>query len=952
MALVVSAQTKEYIHLWLYALALAFQIEVQDLVLGDKAAEGAFHLMELITGEPDQAPEDLEDMKLDWEPEEQALPKELLYLWQKAKTGERLEVRELLEQVPKFKDIPAKAPENNHKPSPNDKQLRVLQNSLLHSLRLFGHTYHLLQERSAEQDGQTTFQQAWKFLADIYFKLEETRKESAIPGSTAASDQLFTKNDINNALLHQKIKGFRPFGPRTFYRRYSPTLSGVGAYSFRPLSAKGKSGGKSGFGFGYGSQKPTQLGRGFGYGSQKGGASRGYGSRGRGKGMPKTGAMPFAHFPSQAEVRRRPREEEFNFEPEGSLAMVATGQRCPDLGDQVNSGGFIPNPPSASDFAKQTPHQVSPGHGFDCYSGARIFGGGSSQGDRSLLSQASDSMVLDQENGRRQTEIETHCRLSRTKQVLYSKAFSHGPFRYHNPLFTERDVGLQSRPKACILPSSSGRKFETLPLSKRRYKSVPVSRSPLWDKYHSLSVDQDHASTTKNLEEAGYSNICLPRRHFGGWIHPQKSAKRSYSCPANTAGRWDASQHKKCVLEPTQKVQHLGFILDFVAGTLQVPGPKMASLRKEMGKVVKMEQMSVRKMASILGSVRACLPAVPFLRAFTDQMLQFVSHSKHFGWNKVLPVPAQLKVQLLEVRNLMLTWAGRPFGHKESSMILYSDSSQLGWAGVRIDSPQIIQDFWRDKVSQHINWKEIQAAMDTVRSFTSHSQKVTLCVDNVVTFAYLSKCGGRLPHLNALVRPFLQWCIDHKIELQLQLVKSQQCLADGPSRTPQDKGDYTLDKVLFQTLRKNFLPFVNPKVDMFATPSNTQLPQFVAKYPHWQAYLVDALKCPLWDVWDCYASPPWTIISHWLHRLRQNPHLTCLFVCPYWVSTYWWPLLTKLVHPAAPQVLVPPYWGMFQNCYGISMPPPRWPLLCVILSGKFYRGNKFRMKPLTLTWEE
>ena len=40
----------------------------------------------------------------------------------------------------------------------------------------------------------------------------------------------------------------------------------------------------------------------------------------------------------------------------------------------------------------------------------------------------------------------------------------------------------------------------------------------------------------------------------------------------------------------------------------------------------------------------------------------------------------------------------------------------------------------------------------------------------------------------------------------------------------------------------------------------------------------------------------------------------------------------------------PPYGGMFRNCQGQFMPPPRWPLLCTVLSGQHWRADKFRLK--------
>ena len=91
---------------------------------------------------------------------------------------------------------------------------------------------------------------------------------------------------------------------------------------------------------------------------------------------------------------------------------------------------------------------------------------------------------------------------------------------------------------------------------------------------------------------------------------------------------------KKCVLEPTQVINHLGFSLNLKEGKLQISPQKLKMVKKkELGKLVTKENLSCRKMASILGQVRSFLVALPFLRAFTDTMCQFVNISTQKGWN-------------------------------------------------------------------------------------------------------------------------------------------------------------------------------------------------------------------------------------------------------------------------------------------------------------------------------
>ena len=110
-------------------------------------------------------------------------------------------------------------------------------------------------------------------------------------------------------------------------------------------------------------------------------------------------------------------------------------------------------------------------------------------------------------------------------------------------------------------------------------------------------------------------------------------------------------------------------------------------------------------------------------------------------------------------------------------------------------------------------------------------------------------------------------------------------LADPINRWSADKGDYNPDQNLFIWLQNDFSQRGKLKTDMFASPGNSQLPQFVTRWPHWQAVAIDALQCPLNNLGMLYANPPWAVIGKWLHRLRENPKVICLVGCTYWVST-------------------------------------------------------------------
>ena len=299
----------------------------------------------------------------------------------------------------------------------------------------------------------------------------------------------------------------------------------------------------------------------------------------------------------------------------------------------------------------------------------------------------------------------------------------------------------------------------------------------------------------------------------------------------------------------------------------------------------------------------------------------------------------------MELKSLMDSWKGRPFSTPVQVRTFHSDSSTTGWGGIDLDTNTILQDFWRDKKFLHINVKELLAAIHTILSFGRKKDHIHLCVDNTVTFYYLQRGGGRLEHLNRHMQVLWRWLMENQVTLTTQLVPSAQCRADWLSRG-QDHGDYTLDGQVFTQVRQLLAPWVKPNWDMFCSPSNAKFPNFSCRFPHHQAKLVNSLHCPLEEVFHCYANPPWTLIGAWLHRLWKNPHIRCLMVCPFWVSAPSWPLLIRMQVPHSLAVKVAPREGLFINCFHEKMPPTRWPLLCVTLSGASYRANKKHLNRL------
>ena len=212
----------------------------------------------------------------------------------------------------------------------------------------------------------------------------------------------------------------------------------------------------------------------------------------------------------------------------------------------------------------------------------------------------------------------------------------------------------------------------------------------------------------------------------------------------------------KSLLEPVQQLEALGLELDMRKGLLLVPHHKRKGYRREAGKFLTMKVVKPRKVAAILGRFRSLLPTLPALRAFSDLLVAFVNRHAALGWDVSHPVPQQLRDQVVLIKELLTEWPGRPFlrAISQHAVHLASDATPIGWGGLDLKCPScVVHDFWQ--FSTHINNQELAAAIHTTMSLARPRDFVLLDIDSSVAFSYLSKSGGKVARLNALLRPFL-----------------------------------------------------------------------------------------------------------------------------------------------------------------------------------------------------
>ena len=971
----VSSRVEEYRDAFLFALAMALEVEIQGIDLGDRASEVAYHLCSLVTapeGSPAEyqegspgtaqqeapAPEE-ESEGLEWDEPTVSLPRELEYIWSQVALGKRkLELRSVLEDLPKFTSLPTRAPENNFRGDGRkeiDKTMRTWQQQILHMLRMQAVVYAGGFDAEPE-DLKRLHQQLFQLMCELYHRMSAHRKESSVPGSVATTEAvLFEKEELQNVAQTQRVNQMGRKGVQEIRQVFNQKIITLPSSGFNTFSAKGKGFrpyGMAGRAKGFSMQNRRDQGghlylhsgmapRSFkGFKGAKGG---------RGRGVPNGKNRQSGRFLSLSKATELP-----NLVAKAWRLIRFTGNH------QKWNSSFKGR---AGRLEGTTPHIYSQDPGRD-HRGRRGVdrlyavwcGSGDAPTARPALGRllsgkrhrSFGSLVYHNQTGaHRSGKEEVDCRLSSNQQTLALQDVQNGTLGAHFSVFAPRFVGNKNRLEGRIFSSRARRCLAKMRQLACGPKDLQVRCSPIWAENPPRALDSIDESFGVSLEKKRNPMFCVPRRHLVRWKGQTQAGDRHVIRAGNPTGFRIGSQPKeKCV--GTHTTSHAFGVSDrFCHGHPRSPPRKTEGRQKRFGKNSDGNDMSPRKMAAILGQVRSFNQAIPALRSFTDKILKFVRLHSTVGWDQKQPVPGDMKEELSSLKDLLQNWKGRPLGERLPHRTIHSDSSDYCWGAKDITTGNVTMEYWRNQRHLHINTKELGAAVQAVQALGQKGDHISLCVDNLVAFHYLRK-GGRVPYLNKLMRDLWHWCWDKDITVTPRLVPSSEDQADYLTRNI-DHGDYTLDSALFGQLKQLVKPWVQPSWDMFASPGNKKYPNFVSRFPHAGAAKVDALTCSLEGVGHCYANPPWKIIHQWLMRLKQNPHLTCWLIVPFWDSMSWFPLLAKMQVPKSKAHIIEPYWGMFTNCLGEGMPPPRWRLLSIVLSGGCWKEGKCRIRALPLT---
>ena len=350
---------------------------------------------------------------------------------------------------------------------------------------------------------------------------------------------------------------------------------------------------------------------------------------------------------------------------------------------------------------------------------------------------------------------------------------------------------------------------------------------------------------------------------------------------------------RKSVLEPTQEVVFLGFILNSRDMIISLTPEKATKLKRLCLAAIDKQKISIRTLAQLVGQMVATFPGVErgkvyYRRLDNEKSTQLQRSKGNYETEFQLP-PYCLDDLHWWVDNIEN--ANNPISHEPPSIIIQSDASKTGWGGVR--QGKSTGGSWSSQENQnHINYLELLAAFLTLKALCSQEKQIHIMmeIDNTTAVSYINNMGGTKKLCNDITREIWEWCFQKEIWLSARhLPGHQNTTADAESRRQHDNTEWQLNPNIFKKLIQRWPA---PSIDLFASRLNCQIKPFISWKPDPEALLCDAFTSKWTEKF--YAFPPFSLISKVLVKI-ENDHAEGILIAPWWPTQPWFAKLARMI---------------------------------------------------------
>jgi hypothetical protein len=353
---------------------------------------------------------------------------------------------------------------------------------------------------------------------------------------------------------------------------------------------------------------------------------------------------------------------------------------------------------------------------------------------------------------------------------------------------------------------------------------------------------------------------------------------------------------KKSVLLPSQRIEHLGFVLNTKNMTASLPLKKLRDIRRSIKQVLDHpNRQSPRIIHSLTMRIQAATFAIFPARLYTRHLLYYKNQmvKTEADWDLPRPLDQASKDELNWWYFNLQKWNGRSLLTATPTQTIFVDASDTGWGCSW--NKQRAHGYWTPlEAAQSINWRELKAVHLALKTFPIPANSTILIrTDSTTSLSYINKQGGtRSLSLLNLATEVWNWCLNKNIAIQAQHISGiHNVTADMESRRTYFKNQWQIKPEIFQEINQHWGPH---SVDLFADRTTRLLPKYVSWLPDPDAIHTDAFSIQ-WKNWTIpFANPPWNLISRVLRKIIQERVPRITVVVPYWPSAIWFPILQQL----------------------------------------------------------
>ena len=357
---------------------------------------------------------------------------------------------------------------------------------------------------------------------------------------------------------------------------------------------------------------------------------------------------------------------------------------------------------------------------------------------------------------------------------------------------------------------------------------------------------------------------------------------------------------EKSILEPTQCIEFVGFLLNSVNMTIRLAERKCLDIKKQANKLIYTQYVSIREFSKMIGKLVAAEPGVRYAALYyksleIDRDLALKKNAGNF--DAIMCISPDSKACLKWwIENI--DSAFRPISYGKPDRKIESDSSMTGYGGHDLTNNTQFSGTWNlHEKTFHINYLELKAAFLSLKHFCGETKNehVQLFLDNTVAIKYLTKMGGRKSRLNTLAREI--WCWREKRNIWLavfHIAGSLNVRADALSRAGKklnDDMEWALDQNVFNCIQKRMGQCF---IDLFASSKNNKLNKYVSYVPDKGAFAINAFSLSWNNGLQMFAFPPFSVIGHLLQKLTEDT-AEIILVAPIFPTQPWFPHLLQQI---------------------------------------------------------